>query len=743
MASKEGARGALRVLGKVLHGILRAAGWLFLIVVLTAAAVGAYVYRRFKPEDARRLAEQQLSALLHREVTIQRLVLAPHGVKIVGLRVRRGRPGEGDLLSCDSALVTLKLRPLVERRRLELDSIVLQSPQILLERDEQGSWDLADVFMSSGATAAAPLPIAMAAAETDVEDGVLRVDDRLRGRKFSFDRLKLRVTSFDVDRAFPVRASFAMSDAFGGRTVTAEVDAEGRVDLASLHWSSAAATADRFAVRVGGVEVSGRGSATGFPAAHIDAQFTVPPLGPAQWSGLLGRDYALSAPPSSWKVKAFLPAAGMVDLERADVETPAGTGSATGLFDFGADTPTLSVELAAHDVDLAQAGKWHPDWAAHALAGTGSLRASVTGWPGRLQARDADLTLRGFGGAWGKRSIAGAEVYASASDEFSRVKVAVGKGKVGAFGNVFDDVALALSVEKQNLSVDRLTFKWGGSSAHLRARVDHLSAPKEVVLSGGVDKVDWESAARLVADVRAAISTRTAAFDGSQPWLRTFKYSIPHGFPDSSGHIRVGEVTQANFNCKDVDFMWSVKGVTPTLEKLSGEARLAFGPGRVADIAAVQSANGFLRVVFLPFIYMYKMNQLSVFSGNTAYPKSLDFARIDGEYGASKGVAAIRYFHVNSPELVVFSEGYADLGHERVDMNVLTRLTSYRGQLPEWWGDVLGRPAIGFRVKGDINRPDLEPRFNKIGATEIEDRVEGARALAKKRFLALERLQTL
>src|SRR6185312_17390403 len=151
----------------------------------------------------------------------------------------------------------------------------------------------------------------------------------------------------------------------------------------------------------------------------------------------------------------------------------------------------------------------------------------------------------------------------------------------------------------------------------------------------------------------------------------------------------------------------------------------------------------FLNVVFLPFIFMHKMNKISVFSTATAYPKSLDFRGIDGEYGASHGVATIRYFHVDSDQLVAYAEGTADFGRELVDMNVLTRLGSYYGTLPDWWVDEKGRPSIGFRVKGDMNNPGTpEPRFKKIGENEIENDVETARARAKKRFENLEKLQT-
>jgi hypothetical protein len=76
-------------------------------------------------------------------------------------------------------------------------------------------------------------------------------------------------------------------------------------------------------------------------------------------------------------------------------------------------------------------------------------------------------------------------------------------------------------------------------------------------------------------------------------------------------------------------------------------------------------------------------------------------------------------------------------------MNILTRLGSYDGTLPEWWVDEKGRPAIGFRVKGDINKPDLEPRFKKIEENEIERDVDEGRERARKRFDAAIQAESL
>ena len=76
----------------------------------------------------------------------------------------------------------------------------------------------------------------------------------------------------------------------------------------------------------------------------------------------------------------------------------------------------------------------------------------------------------------------------------------------------------------------------------------------------------------------------------------------------------------------------------------------------------------------------------------------------------SQGVATTRLFYVDSPQMVAFTDGQADFAKETVDLDIMTRLSSYRGKLPEWWVDELGRPAIRFRVKGNLNLPEQSTR---------------------------------
>ena len=740
----EALKRALRLLALAGKTLLRGFGWTFVVLVVLVGGLALYAHKTLSPEKARVILIEQLQALLNREVTIDRVVLTPRGVKVRGLRVRGRVAGGEDLLVCDSALATIKLKPLLERR-VELDAVRLESPRISVARDEAGIWEIADLFTSTAAARRRALPFDLAAAETLVEHGVLRIDDRHRKRKIAFEGLAARVDDFALAKAFPVTVSFTNSVSFGTRTVTTRLTAEGTLDLAGLNWSSATARASSLKAVVDGTELSGDAKVEGFTRPRTIFSLAVPALGPADWRRLFGREWPLALPAGRVSGVVLVPELGRAEVERLEARAAGGRFVAEGALLFASSTPTLRGSVRAEDIDLAQAGAWLPSWARREFKGRLSGRLSVTGWPGRLQAEGGEFALKGFGGKFVRWRVEGLDGYGWAADEFAVVRATVSAGRVSAFENVFDSLSGSASLRKQNFVLERLKLKWGESTLDVKSRVERISDPKEVALTGTLDRLVWEDAHRLVTSFIASVSTRSAVPGNlERTWVRVFKYAIPRRFPDTVGHVRIGEVKQANFWCKDVDLLWSLRGVTPALNTVSGEARVRLGSGRVADIPAVQNSHNILRVIFLPFVFMHKMNNLAVLSAATAYPKTLDYKSIEAEYAVSKGVASTRYFHVDSDQLIAYAEGEADFGREKVDMNILTRLTSYRGAtLPEWWVDELGRAAIGFRVKGSLASPELEPRFSKIGSDEIENKVSEGRARAKKRFEALEKLKTL
>jgi hypothetical protein len=361
--------------------------------------------------------------------------------------------------------------------------------------------------------------------------------------------------------------------------------------------------------------------------------------------------------------------------------------------------------------------------------------------------RKAGLQVSRAAGVLRNFTIDGGDVTLAGSQGLADLTLTVAGGEGRFFSHPYSELSVSARLSQDNLRLDRLALRLLDSKVSLKAQIRDLKDPKEVMIKGSVDRVRWEEAQAFISEVSAKVSTQTARAGPApaQPrtWLRTFKYAIPKNFPDTFGHITIGSVAHRNFSFNNADLLWDIRGVSPTLKHVNGDLRVSFGPGRVGDIPAVQASNKFLRIIFLPFIYMHKMNKLSVFSTATAYPKSLDFTRIEGEYGLSQGVVSTRLFYVDSPQMVAFTDGDADFGKETVDMNIRTRLTSYSATLPEWWQDEKGRAAIAFRVKGDLNLPDLEPRMSKMASDEIERALEEARAKAKKRYAALDKLRQL
>ncbi len=755
-----GLRGVLRwtirfFMGGVKLGFKALAlGFLLLVLTLTAAFFGI---RKMVDEDkARGFLAAELSRLLRRPVEIDSLFLTPKGVKLRGVRVGEagGEPGR-NFIESDYVVITVKLRPLLERR-LELDLVKLVGPRIRLSRGEDGRWNVADIFSSTRAAAGARLPVALpqtiASDHTVIEDGSLSVDDRLHRTRFDVSRFNLVVKNFDLARPFPITVSFNNENLFGGRKLSSSWSGSGEMTLASGVWELAEVKASKFKLDLDGVAVKGSGSLSNFsePVIGVEAEF--PAMTTERLRRYVPAPLDFSMPASRWKAALRPVSKTLLEVERLRVDAGPLNFSASGRVDWGGARPELKGEAALGEVSLA----WVPSvlgrLAPYQLKGTVSAQASVSGWPGRLAVHKGRARLRSFGGTFRNFWFTGGDLDATASDDFTKFSAVGSRGAVSAFLNTFSDIRLSLRLEKKDLKVDDFSMKWGGSELKLKARVQDVSDPKEVVLSGSLDRLRWESGQQLVSAIVERISASTepaapppAAEKGEKktPWVTTFKYAIPRKFPDTIGHITVGDVSHEYFDIKNFDALWELRGVSPSLRFVNGDLRVSFGPGRINDVPAVQKAHGFLEIVFLPFVFMHKMNSLSVLSAATAYPRTLDFKQIEGEYSLRKGVATTRYFHVDSPQLMAYADGAADFGKETVDMNILTRLTEYRGGLPEWWVDELGRPAIGFRVKGNLSSPDLEPRLNKMKSDEIERaRAEGI-SRARKEFRAEERIKEL
>jgi hypothetical protein len=254
-----------------------------------------------------------------------------------------------------------------------------------------------------------------------------------------------------------------------------------------------------------------------------------------------------------------------------------------------------------------------------------------------------------------------------------------------------------------------------------------------------VDKIRLDAAIEAFLKLLARIKENGPRAQPSQAerlWSQVFKYSIPKSFPATSGLMHIGEVTYPNCKMSNLEAQWDLRGISTGLKKANGNIRISFGPGRVDDIPALedQDPHNILRVIFLPFVFMHRLNNLSVISAATAYPKSMDFTRIYGDYGLKRGIVNVRLFQVDSPELLASAEGQVDFPREKVSLHILTRLTHSRGPLPEYLTDEQGRPSIGFYVEDDLNKPTLKIEYRKMESDAIEKSLQAGLERGRKIF---------
>lgn len=740
-------RFALRVLW------LLTKGFAALFAVLAVLA-GGFVYFSPRILDAERVRKGLLFRLeerLGRPVLIQRLILTPQGLKLHNLKILGAGPEEPPLLESDHALLTIRLAPLLARR-VEIKNARLSSPRIRLSRPSGGEWNFADILRRAAAGQGAPpagllTPVALAAERFTIEDGRLEVADEARGARAAIERFTLSVENFSLKDAFAYALSFDNESTVSSRTVTASLSASGEASLAGLDPAGFFVRASELELKVDGRVVRGLGQLVGLAPPLLEAELLAPALEDGVWRAYLGRPLPVVFPPGRWKARVRFEGPKLLAVESLSVTAGPLVAEATGQLDLRGELARVEAQVWLSSFPLSSAPAFYPKAERWALKGSAWGRAVLSGDRERLSLHEASLSVRGLGAKFQLGAVTGGDADLEATRDFNYVALRVRRGAGESFSNTVTDLSLWARLSRRDLSVEGASLSWNGERLRARARVVDISNPKEVSVSAALDKLHWEKTQQLVGGFLAAFSTGTtraqAARAQGKPWVKIFKYAIPRRFPDTIGRLRIAAVEHKNFSFANTDLLWDIRGIDPSLKKAAGDLWIGFGPGRVSDIEAVQDSHKFLRIIFLPYVYMHKMNKLSALSAATAYPKTLDFSRIEGEYGVAQGVVTTRFFSVDSPQLKAYADGTADFGRERVDMGILTRLTSYNYPLPEWWVDESGRPAIAFRVKGDLGNPDLEPRLNKMASDEIEVAVEEGRKRAKARFGAAQKLENL
>lgn len=746
-----GARsGVMRAFFKILLVPLRIATVLAMLSVALALAGALFFKVMVTPEELKNLIVLQLQDAFHRPVQVSEVkFLIYQGLRVRGLRVLQGKGFPGDaFISSEYLLVKYKWSALLQRR-VEFNELRLVSPRIHLVRNAEGRWNVEDIVLSNAArsskVSAGPfsMPVDLSAKVIAVERGEMRWEDLPGGRGGAVHAFDLHVVDFDLKRPFAVSASFQNTLTVSGRRIDTRCSLRGSVSLAGLQWSQAALSAERLRVQVGDKTLHAEGLLKGFKRPSIEAKVSLPPLDSAFLSQWRPVAEGISLPPSSWKLSLSRDASGTWTLDSLDaVLGPSRLRARGGLEPSGPRRRFhASIRLEPSPVD-GIAGMWK-DWERHNLSGTVSGSASFSG----VWGSSATLPLLGsyaleFTGLAGvfppDTTLFHLDGSIRGDGGLQESTVTVRRGAVVAYGITLSDLDLLLRTSKEHMDIERLRLGWNHSEISLKGRVKGLRPPREVLLDVSVDTLkldDLINTVQVLVSRLGSDSSPPRPSGRARPWSRAFKYSIPKEFPATAGRLRVGELRHPHVHAYHLEGIWNLDGISTGLERATGNIQLGFGPGRVTDVSALQSAHKVLWAIFLPFVYMHKLNSLTQFSLATAVPNVLDFTRIYGEYGLDRGVVDMRLFHVDSPQLLAYSDGTIDFPKETADLHMLTRLTSSRGTLPEYLVDEKGRPSFGFFVEGNLNKPDLRLEFGKMGENALESALQRGFKRSRKVFV--------
>ncbi len=746
-------RFALRVAKLLLKGF--ALGILFFSSVLLG--VFFYLPRLMSGSRTRQILTEALQERLHRPVSIGSIWATFNGLKIEDLSIGGVPEDPGALLSAQSVVIDLNFDHLMEKR-IEIGAIHLRGLHLNLRRGASGAWNVSPLFSSGDSGkkeidifGKIPLSLILSPSGLSIEEGHIQVEDLQSSTTLNVHLVEGDLKPLNFSRPSFLHFNGEVAGIVKARPVNASLTFEGVADFDSFDMDRAFLRAEKFTLQSSSYSVSGSWRLVGFKTPNLDASLHLPALEPSDWKNLLGKWRNVHLPRSDCEFDADFSSA-VIYLRRFTIAAGSLYGSANGEISLPKNSsPQAHLAVSVSNFPLDSAASIFPPVKIYRLKGAVSAAAQVSGTFKQMRIENSTFSAENFSARiFGVREKARHLDFAS-SDSFAKMSFNARDSEVRTSSNTFSKVnGNFLLLNKRDLRIRSLYFKWRGSVFRGKGRVFPLPKPRIVAIAGSINKINYEQVENFLEQMRTLDSQKRKSHSSRLPraveswqkrWVRQFKSFIPKKFPNTMGGIHIGEIVQNDFFVKNVNLLWKLRGVTPRLNHLSGEAGITLGKGEVKDIESLQKSHKLLKIIFLPYVYMHKMNSLSVLSAAKAYPKTLDFNEIQGEYGIRNGVITTRFSYVNGPELIAYAEGKADFAKEKIDMSVLTRLTHYSAPLPEWWVDELGRPSIGFRVTGDLNHPDVEPRLSKIKAGEIEGDVKRGRREERIRFRSLRRLK--
>ncbi len=723
---------------KLLLRIVSAAALLIVLVVL----IGALIIKvMFTPEHLNAVLTDQLQQIFQRPVQMKSAsIVVFKGIRIKGLKVLDAPDFPArDFISGGVFTARYKFFPLLVAR-LVLTDMKLTSPVIQLVRRQDGSWNFSDIMHNYrlGMKRKAPSLLNLGMDSAQIYDGTLTYVDLGADIQHTLYGVNLGFSDFSFKNDFPLDLSFRSRNKIRGNIVEGGFHMKGMVNLARLEWRDAFAKELSLNLTVSGKSLSVLGEIRNFVNPEVSAVVNLPDINSGDISPIVPFPEGMSLPHSRWTLDAVFPGPGRIILRSAGGKIGTLLWKANGRFDFSGSTPAYRLWVQGGPFELAEISRWWKDAAPCAFGGKARFNVTVertgrgTDVPKAFAVlRKARGNIRGFG-------FSDVDLVLSSNNTFKKIAFKVSNGAVTNSGQKINSIRIDSRLSDDTLEIKRMSAKWDGFPLKFRATVSSMfSGTRKAEITAFIKRLDIAKAESLICAIGAAMKKNSQPpkkSRGSGPrrlrWLRDFRNALPDEIPVSSGWIGVDRVVHPTFSSNNLKIAWSLKGLSTGMRRLSGKISLDAGPGLFYHIQGLSERKKFYKVVFAPFLALYKMDRMGVFKVGSRF-KDLNFSKIGGDYDFESGRMRINNFYIDGAAISACSDGSIDWVGEKMNMTVYTifKTGSSLGGLSENLTDVSGRPALAFTLEGAMEKPSRKMLSPKKNGKIIEEAINrGIRA---------------
>ena len=719
------------------------------LALCLAVFIGLKLY--FTPDRIKTLITSYASANLKREASLDSASLTLHGLTVKNLRISEyPNLKKGEFLSIAEFDIRPDLKALF-KRQLKVNSILASGVKISIVEVTTGTYNFSDMLSSqpgSGAAGAAAVaaPPAFNISKIAIKDlslSYLSADKTisvlLSGTKFSAGNISGDIFfPFEADSNLKVKSPY-LSGEF-------PVSMKGKLNLAGLDPDKGKAIIETGTLKAGNINAGYTGELEGFRKFSVKLALNIKPFSTSDL-----KPYFPATPPS-------------IPVPAIQVATVFKATNSSAVF------KSIEFKSGPAEVRLAGFAEWNPalnynmqarltvrspKMATDVLAVNfpavpkgyqlppANIDASISLTPEKVSIKEAKLSAASIqGNLIGDLTQFPLSFVGIARFNVGTMKDLVTiapflkqydpKGKVDANIKIRYDKKLALSGKvnfngmgakfsgcelsalKGTIGISKKQIKSKGIRAKLNgaelkvdfSALNYLEHPKIVL--------NFEQAPVLISEI---ILSTGAASTGTIKAAQPVAQAKPFSF-DLNGVSKLGGLTYPELNAGESTFKYNLKGISPDLTGLTGQASFEVKGGKFDNLCALADKNKISKVALYPMVI------LAVASRTIKGVKLPDFntvvfTKMEGDYVFENGVMRLQKSNLVAEVADVNASGSINLVTEEIDMKVSIKLKKASGismsvPLVMKIKGTFAAPEAKLDMKSVLDQPVIKDNLKKL-----------------------------